>query len=671
MEASEYTDSGSQQSETKDDGRVDKKPTKSEILNDVKKELKRAISAKTTIEGKISGWNDDYDGKGYGNEVAGRSSMVMKDVAKQIEWQKPNITEPFTSTENPIGTSALNAKSDKAATASENVLNYQYTQQFDRYSFMDTLANILSREGTVWIRTGWDFKEGLEEKRLTRVPMDVILQLPDEPDEITENKDGSFNAIYRRRKIIKNQPTAKVWKNEDIFPDPLANSESELGFVIGRSKMTITEMKNNPNYDQAAIEKIGRYTPDLHSDSSLGADREAKGYDYGSDPANSEIENNKKYMVYEYWGEYDIDGTGVSKQIVFVWIDKLDVVLQSEENFLPGKKNPFTSTPYSAVPFSMWGNALAEFIADNQKIRSMLMRGIMDNMSLSNNGQKFIQKGTLDYTNWKRMKNGNKYIQVNKLDGITDGSFHELPQSVYNLYNMVAEDSESLTGISKMAQGLDPGSVANTAAGVQTMASMTQKRMLDVVRNISNLMSKVFTRWNDYNGEFLDSVDIQNYLGSSQYTAQDIKGDFNISLTVATDTNKQTKMQQYNLMLQQSASMAGSVPPQLMNMIYSKMLDLFDEPGMAEAVRTYQPQPDPHTEQMKQLEVAQAQADVQDTQANGLYKQANAGAKAKDIQKADAEIDSLDMETTLSPQKMMQDFFTANNKPPQNSGGQQ
>ncbi len=670
MEASEYSDAGSSEKETFDP-QEKKVPTKKEILNDIKKELKRATSAKTIIEGKISDWNDAYDGKEYGNEVIGRSSMVMKDVAKQIEWQKPNITEPFTSTENPVGTSALNAKSDKAATASENVLNYQYTSQFDRYSFMDTLANVLSREGTVWVRTGWEFKEGLEEKRLTRVDMNTIMQVQEEPTEITQNDDGSFNAVYQRKTIVRNQPTAKVWKNEDIFPDPLADSESTLGFVIGRSKMTITEMRNNPNFDQAAIDTIGTVDPQLYNDSALGADREAKGYDYGSDPANSEIQNNKKYFVYEYWGEYDINGNGISEQICFVWVDRVDVVLQSEENFLPGKRNPFISTPYSAVPFSLWGNGLPAFIEDNQKIRTMLMRGILDNMSLSNNGQKFIQKGTLDYTNWKRMKSGNKYIQVNKLDGITDGSFHELPQSVYNLYNMIAEDSEALTGISKMAQGLDPGSVANTAAGVQTMASMTQKRMLDVVRNISNLMTKVFTRWNDYNKMFLDVIEINNFSGVSQYEAADLKGDYHISLTVATDTNKQTKMQQYNLMLQQSASMAGSVPPQLMNMIYSKMLDLFDEPGMAEAVRTYQPQPDPHTESMKQAELAQAQADVQDTQSNALYKQANAGAKQKDIEKSDSEIDSMDMETTLSPQKMMQDFFTANNKPPQQAGGNQ
>jgi len=155
------------------------------------------------------------------------------------------------------------------------------------------------------------------------------------------------------------------------------------------------------------------------------------------------------------------------------------------------------------------------------------------------------------------------------------------------------------------------------------------------------------------------------------YTAQDLKGDYNISLRVATDTNKQTKMQQYNLMLQQSNAMSGSIPPQLMNMIYSKMLDLFDEPAMAEMVRTYQPQPDPVQQQTQQLELAKLDAEVKDTNASALYKQTNAQENIKKLQHMDAEIDSMDMETTLKPQQMLADFFTANNKPSPSQGGQQ
>ena len=146
MEASEYNNyAGSQAKETIDTEVVGKK-TDQAILNDIKIEFRRAKNAKDPIEGKIDEWNKAYEGELYGNEVDNRSKVVMRDVAKAIEGQKPNITEPFTSTDNPVGAKPLNSLSDKAAQASEGVLNYQFTTQFDRYTFMDTLADILPRE---------------------------------------------------------------------------------------------------------------------------------------------------------------------------------------------------------------------------------------------------------------------------------------------------------------------------------------------------------------------------------------------------------------------------------------------------------------------------------------------------------------------------------------------
>jgi len=625
-----------------------------DILEIVKNDLKRAKSAKTIIDKRISGWNDDYDGKKYGNEVEGRSSIVIRDIAKQIEAQKPNITEPFTSTPNPIGVAALNARSDKAADFSETTLNYQFTNEFDRYKFISNIGDILPREGTVWVRTAWIFKEEEEVKKLDGVPMEQILQIPDEPSKIeVSEQPGLFNVEYKRMKTLVNKPDAKVLRNEDCFPDPLADHDDGLEFFIYREKLSYSDLRQNSHFDQAVVKSLRSGDGTDYSDSSLGADRDAELEDYGKSEANLNGATDRareKYTVYHYWGNIDMTGNGITEPVVFVWIDKDDKILQYEANYLPGKKIPFVGTPYSAKPFSAWGNALAYFIGDNQKVRTMIMRGMLDNVSLSNNGQKFIQKGTLDYVNWKRLTNGSKYIQINKLDGMVDGSFNQLPQSIFALYDNISQDSESLTGISKMQQGLDPGSMGNTAAGVQTLASMSQKRMGEVVRNISNLLSKVMTRWNDYNVEFLDNTEIENLIGDKlQVSGDDLKKDFDIAITVATDSSTQAKVQQYNLMLQQSASMAGSIPPQLMNMIYSKMLYLFQEPAMAEMVKNYQPQPDPKEEKMFELEIGQKTADIQDTQANAQYKQANAGSKAKDIQKSDAEIDSMDMDTTLKP----------------------
>jgi len=74
----------------------------SEIFDNLRYDYKKAKEAKTIIDNLITEWSDLYDGKKLGNENPQKSQIVMKEVAKQIEWQKPALMEPFTSTSNPI-----------------------------------------------------------------------------------------------------------------------------------------------------------------------------------------------------------------------------------------------------------------------------------------------------------------------------------------------------------------------------------------------------------------------------------------------------------------------------------------------------------------------------------------------------------------------------------------
>lgn len=54
--------------------------------------------------------------------------------------------------------------------------------------------------------------------------------------------------------------------------------------------------------------------------------------------------------------------------------------------------------PFNAVPFPVC-EALAENIGDNQKVKTAITRGIIDNMARSNNAQIGIRRNALDMAN--------------------------------------------------------------------------------------------------------------------------------------------------------------------------------------------------------------------------------------------------------------------------------
>src|SRR5690606_23524668 len=87
-------------------------------------------------------------------------------------------------------------------------------------------------------------------------------------------------------------------------------------------------------------------------------------------------EARKSVVAYEYWGYYDIHGSGELVPIVATWV--CNVLIRMEENPFPDKKLPFVLVPYSPVKREIYGEADAELLEDNQKILGAVTRGMID-----------------------------------------------------------------------------------------------------------------------------------------------------------------------------------------------------------------------------------------------------------------------------------------------------
>ena len=217
------------------------KPSKKEMFKHFRSDYKYAKRAKTEIDKLITEWNDLYYAKKLGNEVKNRSQIVMKEIAKQIEWAKPNAMEPFTSTSMPVRLRA--GVSEKRSNILEKYLNQEFAGRFDREEFMDQLTDVVFREGTAWIKTGWNNETVTKKERLEGVELSEIMEREEDPASITANLDGTFDAYYVETKQIENSPTMEIMRNEHVFPDPTARTMKELRFLCIERIVTISELK--------------------------------------------------------------------------------------------------------------------------------------------------------------------------------------------------------------------------------------------------------------------------------------------------------------------------------------------------------------------------------------------------------------------------------------------
>ena len=193
-----------------------------QILSIIKKDHDSSRTSKNRIDSSISRWIKEYNGDPYGNEVKNRSKIVVKDIKKQIKSMIPSIVEPFMASNSIVKASAVRIGTEASASYNADILNHQYKYEFNSLHFIKTVATILPREGTVIVKTGWEFDEKVEKKTIKGLDLEaltVLKQSVKEIENVKQDKNGLFSITAVNRKIIKNRPTAIVCRNEHIFTD--------------------------------------------------------------------------------------------------------------------------------------------------------------------------------------------------------------------------------------------------------------------------------------------------------------------------------------------------------------------------------------------------------------------------------------------------------------------
>jgi len=608
--------------------------TNEEALKVILSDINSAKNAKKEIDSKIEEWLSEYEGNPYGNETKGRSKIVVKDIKKAVEWFIPTASDPFVKKPRIVKLEGITSDDIDTAKMHERLLNYQFIRKFDSYNFIHDLFRISATEGTVIIRCGWDFEEKEESKTIENLTLEQLDAIERESQldisSINPNEDGTFNLTYIKRTTVKNQPTAEVLRNGYCYPDPSCTTVEDASFFAYKYESTMSELRASGKYKEEDLEELSNSIE--REDSSLEARRDSRNKLNGRDnDYESEAEANKKVTVYEYWGKLDLNDDGISEPIVATIVNKK--LLDIDENPYPDKELPFVEIPFSKNSFAFWGNPLAEFLSDNQKVRTSLMRGFIDNVAQSNNGKKYIKKGAMDAINRKKHEtNVGGIIEINgdKSD-FFEGEFNQISPSVFNLYELVQQEAEALSGINRTMQGVDSKGLNDSATGASIQQSNSQRRMMDVVRRHANGLKKIFRKWISYNKEFLTDSEVMRINGEFiPFRRDDISGEFDIDLTVGTDGITEAKVNQITMLMQQVGGLANvaSIPPEFFNLMLGKLADEWGYPDVAQMLENPTPkQPNLMEEEMAKLEVANRTAEVDLKKAKAIKEMSESNSK--------------------------------------------
>ncbi len=640
-------------------------------VTELKQDLQDAKPDTDNHIAKVDRWLDNLNvtGKAKKPETKGRSSLVPKLIRKQAEWRYASLAEPFLSTPDVFDVDPETAEDVASAEQNALVLNNQFNTQIKKVKFIDDYVRAAVDEGTVVVRVGWDFQEAdmpvqkpIFAYREASTPNE-IQQLAN-ATQLAQQDPGGFSVVdediqesvrisaekqiptiasitgYQtviEKVTVKNQPTLEVCNYKNIVIDPMCKGDLDIANFMSYSfESNIAELKRDGKYTN-----LGRINAESQSVLSVP--------DHDSDEDstfNFSDKARKKFVVYEYWGFWDIAGDGVLVPIVAAWVG--NTLIRLEENPFPDKKLPFVTAQYLPVRRSIYGEPDGELLEDNQKVIGALTRGMIDVMGRSANGQMGTRKDALDVVNRRKFDQGRDYEFNGGVDPRQAFHMHtypEIPASAQYMMNIQTAEAESLTGVKAFSgpSGLSGSSLGDSVGGAKLATDAAAKRELGILRRLAQGMNEIGRKIISMNAEFLSEEEVIRTTANEFVTIRrdDLEGKHDLRLSISTPEADEAKAKELAFMLQTTGQTMG---PEFAKVILAEIAKLRKMPDLAKRIKDYTPAPDPLEEKRKQLEIELLEAKIANEQQTAIEKSTEAELNQAKVRNLGSDSDNKDLQ---------------------------
>ena len=625
-------------------------------VSDLKQDFKDAKPNQDAQIVKLTKWLDNLNvtGTAVVKSASGKSQIVPKLFRKQAVWRYAALTEPFLSSDDIFNVDPVTFEDKEGAIQNELVLNNQFNTKLNKVQFIDEYIRTAVDEGTVIVRVGWEYEDEIIEvdvpdfqlvpiqdpmqlqqhqqlhQMMQEAPEEFAAQVPPELQEahqifmqtqgMQQVQVGSHKE--KQTKILKNHPTVDIADTRNVTIDPTCEGNlDKASFIVYSFETSLSQLKKDGRYKN--LDQIGINSQSVLSDPDHTT-QDTSAFTFKDGPR-------KKFVAYEYWGYWDIDGDGIAEPIVATWVN--NTLIRLEENPFPDGKPPFVLVQYLPVRKSLYGEPDGSLLEDNQKILGAVTRGMIDIMGRSANGQMASRKDALDVTNKRKFEKGLDYefnANIDPRQAFHMHTYPEIPQSAQYMVNLQNMEAESLTGVKAFHGGISGAGLGNTATGVRGALDAASKRELGILRRMAEGIKQIGRKIIGMNAEFLSEEEIVRVTNDEFIPVRrdDLPGNYDLRLTISTAEADNQKAEELAFMLQTTAQSMG---PEFAQIILTDIARLRKMPDLAKKIEEYKPQPDPYTEQMKQLELELKQAQVRNEAAKGAENEIDSELKKAKI----------------------------------------
>ncbi len=428
-----------------------------------------------------------YEGEWPRKVSEGDSNYVSRETYASVEAMRAQLLETFSATHRPaVFVAGPTEDLTVAQTKTDWCADVLYTQN-DGFAILSTAIEdgLMNRAGIVKVFWHDDHRTVAYDLTDTTV-QELEAHLGHNPDVDIEDytvdePTGALKRVRLTRKVDQSYVKIEPVPPEEFGISPQAKSIAEAECVFHKRRMTLSELRRL-GYPAAKIDALPADDRAWDVDDTDQYVRFEDTDDILADDSLASGDNSRRRaIVIEAYAQFDMDGTGISSlwKVTFSGSTLLDKE-QCE-------RKPFVAFVPLPRAHAFWGDNFAELTIPTQTANTYLTRSIINHALITNNPRLMVQQGTLQNPRELMENRLGGLVNVKNIEGIAPIPQQGLNPFVFQTLQMLGENKEDLTGISKLSQGLNKDAISsqNSASMVDQLITNSQTRQRIIARNFA------------------------------------------------------------------------------------------------------------------------------------------------------------------------------------------
>jgi len=436
-----------------------------------------------------------YKGDPFGNEVDGRSQVVSRDVRDSVQAVLPSMMRVFFGSEKVVEFVPRSGEDIAMAEQATDYLNYVIQQDNEAVAiFYSVFKDALMNKGG-FVKWWWDDSievhthtfENLDEGALGLILQEdgveaVSVEARPAPG-VNEQQAQMMQAqgmpvpqiydveIKRQRK--RNRVKIETMPPEEFLVDAAATSLDDATIVGHRTMATVSSLVAL-GYDRKMLEEH------LSDEVAFtGTDEYWARYNDRASMSPLSAYERRRVLYVEAWCYIDYDGDGIAELRRICTVGDGYKVVNNES----ADEIPFAMFACDPEPHVFFGSDLADLTKDIQKIKSAVLRGMLDSLSFALYPRTGVVEGMVDIDDVLNPEVGS-IIRMRQPGMVQQLDVPFLGKEAFPMVSYLDDMKESRTGQTAASQGLDPDVLQSTTRAAVTATIRGAEQHLEMMARL-------------------------------------------------------------------------------------------------------------------------------------------------------------------------------------------